>query len=105
MARALGLEVVAEGIEREAQRAAIAREGCASWQGFLGARPMTATEFAVLDRLNNATQVKTKIDDNRNHARLTLRAATFSKEALRSCNMRGIRSCFEVQLPRVPRWR
>jgi EAL domain-containing protein (putative c-di-GMP-specific phosphodiesterase class I) len=48
MARALGLEVVAEGVEREDQRAAIAREGCAVWQGFLGAKPMTAAEFAVL---------------------------------------------------------
>jgi len=48
MAHALGLEVTAEGIEREAQRAVIAREGCTSWQGFLGAAPMTAAEFAVL---------------------------------------------------------
>ena len=48
MAKALGLEVVAEGIEREDQRAAIAREGCGAWQGFLGARPMTGPEFAVL---------------------------------------------------------
>ena len=50
MAGALGLEVVAEGVEQEAQRAAIAREGCASWQGFLGAKPMTAAEFAALTR-------------------------------------------------------
>jgi EAL domain-containing protein (putative c-di-GMP-specific phosphodiesterase class I) len=48
MARALGLEVVAEGIEREDQRAAIAREGCTSWQGFLGAPPMGAAEFLAL---------------------------------------------------------
>jgi diguanylate cyclase len=48
MARALRLDVVAEGIEREGQRAAIAREGCSTWQGFLGARPMIAAEFAAL---------------------------------------------------------
>lgn len=48
MARALGLEVVAEGIERESQRTAAGREGCAAWQGFLGGRPMTAAEFAKL---------------------------------------------------------
>ena len=48
MARALGLEVVAEGVEDEAQRVAIAREGCASWQGFLGAKPMTALGLAAL---------------------------------------------------------
>jgi diguanylate cyclase len=48
MAHALGLEVTAEGIEREEQRAAIAREGCSSWQGFLGATPLGAAEFAAL---------------------------------------------------------
>jgi diguanylate cyclase len=48
MARALGLKVVAEGIETEGQRAAIAREGCEKWQGFLGGAPMTAQAFAAL---------------------------------------------------------
>ena len=48
MARALGLKVVAEGVETIEQRAAIAREGCEKWQGFLGGPPMTAREFAVL---------------------------------------------------------
>lgn len=48
MAQALGLEVVAEGVEREDQRAAVAAEGCTSWQGFLGARPMAAQAFLEL---------------------------------------------------------
>ena len=48
MARALALEVCAEGIEREEQRAVIAREGCSSWQGFLGAKPLSSAEFAEL---------------------------------------------------------
>jgi EAL domain-containing protein (putative c-di-GMP-specific phosphodiesterase class I) len=48
MAAALELEVVAEGVERETQRATIEREGCMAWQGFLGARPMTADEFVEL---------------------------------------------------------
>jgi len=51
MAHALGLEVIAEGIERESQRQTVGREGCAAWQGFLGARPMTASEFAAVARL------------------------------------------------------
>jgi EAL domain-containing protein (putative c-di-GMP-specific phosphodiesterase class I) len=34
MAHALGLEVIAEGIERESQRQTVGREGCAAWQGF-----------------------------------------------------------------------
>ena len=48
MALALDLSVVAEGIETEAQRDAVAREGCAAWQGFLGAEPMSAEAFAEL---------------------------------------------------------
>lgn len=48
MAGALGLKVVAEGIESECQCQVIAREGCASWQGFLGAGPMPAGDFAAL---------------------------------------------------------
>jgi EAL domain-containing protein (putative c-di-GMP-specific phosphodiesterase class I) len=48
MARALGLSVVAEGIETELERATIVREGCDKWQGFLGGAPMTAEEFASL---------------------------------------------------------
>jgi EAL domain-containing protein (putative c-di-GMP-specific phosphodiesterase class I)/GGDEF domain-containing protein len=50
MARALDLEVVAEGIETEEQRDAVAREGCFAWQGFLGAKPMGPEEFALLAR-------------------------------------------------------
>jgi diguanylate cyclase len=26
----------------------IAREGCSTWQGFLGAKPMLAAEFAAM---------------------------------------------------------
>ncbi|HEU4652130.1 MAG TPA: EAL domain-containing protein [Croceibacterium sp.] len=48
MAVALGLDVVAEGVEREAQRSTIEREGCIAWQGFLGARPLSAVEFAEM---------------------------------------------------------
>lgn len=48
MASALGLWVVAEGVETEAQRVAIAREGCEKWQGFLGGAPMAAEAFAAL---------------------------------------------------------
>lgn len=48
MAVALELEVVAEGVERESQRAIVEREGCTAWQGFLGARPMTGQAFAAL---------------------------------------------------------
>ena len=45
MARALSLSVLAEGIDTEAQRDAVAREGCAAWQGFLGAEAMSSDAF------------------------------------------------------------
>lgn len=48
MAKALDLGVVAEGIEREAQRALVEAEGCTAWQGFLGAEPLDAEAFAAL---------------------------------------------------------
>ncbi|MBU6266403.1 MAG: GGDEF domain-containing phosphodiesterase [Sphingomonadales bacterium] len=48
MAGALGLEVIAEGIETEAQATAAAREGCGYLQGFLRAQPMAAGEFLTL---------------------------------------------------------
>jgi EAL domain-containing protein (putative c-di-GMP-specific phosphodiesterase class I) len=48
MAGALGLQVIAEGIETEAQRQRIAEEGCAFYQGFLRAKPMGPGEFLEL---------------------------------------------------------
>jgi EAL domain-containing protein (putative c-di-GMP-specific phosphodiesterase class I)/GGDEF domain-containing protein len=50
MARALDLDVIAEGIEREDQRLRVAEEGCAFYQGFLRAQPMGAGEFLELAR-------------------------------------------------------
>lgn len=51
MARALDLQVIAEGIEEEGQRVVAAREGCAYFQGFLRAQPMSAAMFAKLARV------------------------------------------------------
>ena len=45
MAKALGLEVIAEGIESEGQRDLIAHEGCDYWQGFLRAGALEADAF------------------------------------------------------------
>ena len=47
LARSFGLEVIAEGIERTAQRDALKRIGCAEGQGFLFGRPMPAANFAL----------------------------------------------------------
>lgn len=46
MAHSLNLEVVAEGVETEAQAALLNREGCDLIQGYLYGRPMPAEEFA-----------------------------------------------------------
>ena len=48
MAKALDLKVVAEGVETEAQRQLVAREGCEVYQGFLRAEPMTGSAFLAL---------------------------------------------------------
>ena len=48
MARALDLDVVVEGIEHEEQRLCAAAEGCAAYQGYLRAKPISAPEFAAL---------------------------------------------------------
>ncbi len=42
MAHSLGLRVVAEGVETQAQRDLLVREGCDELQGYLFAKPMTA---------------------------------------------------------------
>lgn len=48
MARALGLKVIAEGVETEGQLAILRAEGCDVFQGFLRAGPMDVAEFASL---------------------------------------------------------
>ena len=45
MATALGQEVVAEGVESEANRAILERNGCAAYQGYLFSRPLPLAEF------------------------------------------------------------
>ncbi|MHB8666685.1 MAG: EAL domain-containing protein [Burkholderiales bacterium] len=45
LAESMGLTVVAEGVETEAQRDYLARQGCHSYQGFLLGRPMALHEF------------------------------------------------------------
>jgi diguanylate cyclase (GGDEF)-like protein/PAS domain S-box-containing protein len=46
MARALKIEIVAEGVETQEQLACLAEMECDYYQGFLGARPMDAADLA-----------------------------------------------------------
>ncbi len=51
MARALDLEVIAEGVETEAQRALLAEQGCDAYQGYLFSPALPIEEFdAMLER-------------------------------------------------------
>ena len=50
MAHSLGLKVVAEGVEQEAQVAFLAENGCDEMQGFLLGRPGPAHEIAAIAR-------------------------------------------------------
>jgi diguanylate cyclase (GGDEF)-like protein len=50
MARSLGLEVIAEGVETEEQLALLAREGCNLYQGFLCSPPVDVGTLAALVR-------------------------------------------------------
>jgi EAL domain-containing protein (putative c-di-GMP-specific phosphodiesterase class I) len=45
MGRGLGLQVVAEGVESDAQRAWLRAHGCHAQQGYFSGGPMAADEF------------------------------------------------------------
>ena len=57
LAHSMGLSVVAEGVETEAQRSFLIETGCDEMQGFLFSKPLPAAELAerVLGHLQATT--------------------------------------------------
>jgi EAL domain-containing protein (putative c-di-GMP-specific phosphodiesterase class I) len=45
LAESLGLQVIAEGVETQAQREALAAQGCHAYQGYLFSRPLPLEDF------------------------------------------------------------
>ena len=52
LGNSLGLSVIAEGVETEDQRVALARLGCTRYQGYLFGRPMPADALEAFLRHN-----------------------------------------------------
>jgi len=50
MAQSLNLEVIAEGVETEAQRYYLEKAGCTNYQGYLFGKPARIGEFETLQR-------------------------------------------------------
>ncbi|MDH4612012.1 PAS domain S-box protein [Pseudomonas sp. BN102] len=48
MARSLGLEMIAEGVERDEQLAFLEQQGCHLYQGYLYSKPLPLAEFRAL---------------------------------------------------------
>ncbi|WP_114008725.1 sensor domain-containing protein [Cohaesibacter intestini] len=64
LGKTLGLSVIAEGVETEAQRVRLQQLGCHAYQGYLFARPMPLKDFALFTRsFNRGAGQQALLDD------------------------------------------
>jgi EAL domain-containing protein (putative c-di-GMP-specific phosphodiesterase class I) len=54
LAQILGLEVIAEGVETQAQRDFLAAHGCYAYQGYLFSRPLPVEGFEAFCKSRHA---------------------------------------------------
>jgi EAL domain-containing protein (putative c-di-GMP-specific phosphodiesterase class I) len=59
LAKSLSLDIIAEGIEQQPERAVIELMGCREGQGYLFARPLSAEDFLVWFAAHRANHVRT----------------------------------------------
>jgi EAL domain-containing protein (putative c-di-GMP-specific phosphodiesterase class I) len=84
MARALGLGVIAEGVETEEQLALLAAEGCTLYQGFLCSEPIGVEELAGL--IGAAASEKTVSRRQRGQRCTALRSFHHLRRAISACD-------------------
>lgn len=64
LSHALEIDVVAEGVETEEQRALLSQQGCEAYQGYLFSKPLPAIEFEALARRGMQPPKRTDIRSN-----------------------------------------
>lgn len=70
LGQGLGLEVIAEGVETETQRAMLAELGCSRYQGYLFGRPMPLAQFVDFTAAVEIATPELLVTDESGRARL-----------------------------------